>query len=141
MLHSVESPTDARVLVAYRGDELLVVALGGIGRAVPVRCSSRIPGCSSWLAGRAVADEVHAVWLLDLSPASALPAVDCALLAAGADPAWAVRIDRVVGLATLRSVEVLDALGWTATCELTDGRRARLLDPAAISRDVVGAPA
>lgn len=132
----------ARVLTATRGGVLLAVAVLQVGRAVPVACSPRIPGAASWLAGSARADR-HEVWLLDPMPEAAVLAIDHALLAVGDAPAWAIRIDRVVGLGLVASNQA-DAgsgltawpAGWASSCTLADGQVALLLDPTAIARDL-----
>lgn len=153
-------PDDGRVLLAERGGLLVVVPLPSIGRALPVRCSARLPWSVAWCAGRAVADGVG-VWLLDVAPSAPIRDLDHALLAPGDEPAWAVRIDRVVGLATIVKVvskaEIGDSLGqltgrfmlmpagwpsgWVTACTLADGSHARLLAPSVITRDVAGVAA
>jgi len=147
---------DRRVLMAERGGVLVAVLLPNIGRALPVRCSARLPMSVSWCAGRAVAEEFD-VWLLDVSPSSPTRSPDHALLAPGEVPTWALRVDRVIGLATVVSVLAEDVsswplsplaswpkgwpAGWATTCTLDDGRQAGLLASHAISRELAGVAA
>jgi hypothetical protein len=129
------------VLTATRGGVLLAVAVLQVGRAVSVACSPRIPATAPWLAGCARADR-HDVWLLDPVPSATVQATDHALLAVGDAPGWAIRIDRVVGLAEVTGAGsgVLPAgwpAAWASTCVLAGGASAVLLDTVAIARELV----
>lgn len=156
---ATDLPDHGRVLLAERGGLLVVVPLPTIGRALPVRCSARLPWSVAWCAGRAVADGMG-VWLLDVAPSTPTRDPDHALLAPGDEPAWAVRVDRVVGLATIVNMVIEDEFncslgqstggltifpagwpagwpsGWVTPCILADGRHAGLLAPTVITREL-----
>jgi len=163
---AIRLPEEGRVLIAERGGLLVAVSLPNIGRALPVRCSARLPLSVTWCAGRAIADG-FGVWLLDVAPSAPTRDPDHALLAPGETPAWAVRVDRVIGLATVISVTsdrratsdrwaTSDSsttannganwpegwpTEWGTSCILADGRQAGLLASDVISRELAGVAA
>ncbi len=126
-----------RVLVAWRDGHLIAIPMARIGRALPVRCSPRIPATAAWLAG-AVRLEQAVLWLIDLPGGSSPEDQALVLLAAGGDPRWALRIDRVDRLSSAVAGGPPAWSGWPAEwargCLLADGRRGTLINPDAVDR-------
>lgn len=135
---------DQRVLVAERQGVLVAMAVAAVGRAVPVRCSPRLPQSAAWCAGRALAGDLG-IWLLDVAPSAPGNDPDYALLAPGEPPVWGLRVDRMHGLALIERSAATPAGGlpgwpatwpanWVQSCVLADGRQAGLLAVPLISQ-------
>ncbi len=139
MFHLTEPFTSGHVLTAHRGDLLFAFPVASIGRTLTLPASPRIPGTVSWLGGAVRLDD-HLLWLLDPLAAENTPDDCLVLIAAGAEPRWAVRIDRVGSLVEIVPEVRPAATAWPATwgsgCRLGDGRAAWLVAPAALDRAV-----
>jgi hypothetical protein len=139
MPHLLEPSATGHVLTAHRGDLLLAFPVAGIGRTLTLPASPRIPGTVSWLGG-AVRLDHHLLWLLDPLAADSTPDQCLVLIAAGADPRWAVRIDRVGSLVEIvpevRPAATAWPAAWGSGCRLSDGRSAWLVAPHALDRAV-----
>jgi hypothetical protein len=139
-------PQPVRVLTARRGSALLALPMAACGRATPIAVSARLPATAQWLVGLAFdvsLSDRRPWWLLDAMPGPTTdadaPAV--ALLAAGQHPAWGLLIDSldvltlaVAGGGAPTPLAIPPA--WYSGCLLADGRRAALLDPLTMLRDI-----
>jgi hypothetical protein len=139
MPHLTESVATGHALTAHRGDLLLAFPVTGIGRTLTLPASPRIPGTVSWLGG-AVRLEHQLLWLLDPLASDSTPNQCLVLIAAGPEPRWAVRIDRVGSLVDImpeaRPATTAWPAAWGSGCRLGDGRPAWLVAPSALDRAV-----
>jgi hypothetical protein len=146
MPHPDNRPQPVRMLTARRGGALLALPMAACGRATPVAVSARLPTTALWLVGLAYDQSLSdrsPWWLLDALPSQTDNAdtTTVALLAAGHQPAWGLLIDSldVLTLAVAGGgapTPLAVPAAWYSGCLLADGRRAALLDPSTMLRDL-----